>query len=282
MGAADLVPGVSGGTVIFSLGLYRKLLDSINTFGKISSSLIRLDIPSAKIFFSDFDWVLVITLSLSALTGVFLFGNIIKTQLELNPILIAALFNGFVCAAVIFTYRSVGYQNKIQLILMVSTAILVFISLGIFDNQKITADEDIEIWFFFIAGIIAISAMLLPGISGSLMLIIMGLYESVLSALIDFQISIILTFLLGVIVGIIGFAKVINWTLNKYYFYVMSVLIGFTAGSLRILWPWPNGLDNALLALPENDVLFPILFWLIGFMVIAVMSYISHLVYQNR
>ena len=205
MGAADLVPGVSGGTVIFSLGLYRKLLDSINTFGKISSSLIRLDIPSAKIFFSDFDWVLVITLSLSALTGVFLFGNIIKTQLELNPILIAALFNGFVCAAVIFTYRSVGYQNKIQLILMVSTAILVFISLGIFDNQKITADEDIEIWFFFIAGIIAISAMLLPGISGSLMLIIMGLYESVLSALIDFQISIILTFLLGVIVGIIGF-----------------------------------------------------------------------------
>ena len=70
--------------------------------------------------------------------------------------------------------------------------------------------------------------------------------------------------------------------LNKYYFYVMSVLIGFTAGSLRILWPWPNGLDNALLALPKNDVLFPILFWLIGFMVIAVMSYISHLVYQNR
>ena len=180
MGAADLVPGVSGGTVIFSLGLYRKLLDSINTFGKISSSLIRLDIPSAKIFFSDFDWVLVITLALSALTGVFLFGNIIKTQLELNPILIAALFNGFVCAAVIFTYRSVGYQNKIQLILMVSTAILVFISLGIFDNQKITADEDIEIWFFFIAGIIAICAMLLPGISGSLMLFITPLPDTIL------------------------------------------------------------------------------------------------------
>ena len=188
MGAADLVPGVSGGTVAFSLGLYRKILNSINTVRKFLASLIRFDITSAKLFFSELDWVLIITLSLGVLTGIFLLGNVIKKQLELNPILIAALFNGLVCAAVVFTYRAVGYQNKIQILLILSTAILVFIGLGIFDTQKIVVNENIAIWLFFVAGIIAICAMLLPGISGSLMLIIMGLYESVLDALVDFEI----------------------------------------------------------------------------------------------
>jgi len=282
MGAADLVPGVSGGTVVFSLGLYRKLLYSINTVGKLLSSLFRFDIASAKFFFSELDWRLITTLFLGALTGVFFLGNIIKNQLELNPILIAALFNGFVCAAVIFTYRTIGYQNKIQIMLILSTAVLVFIGLGIFDSKKLAVNEDIETWFFFIAGIIAICAMLLPGISGSLMLIIMGLYESVLAALVDLQISIIFTFLLGIIVGIFSFAKLINWALCKYYFYIMSILIGFTAGSLRILWPWPNGLNNAVLGLPENDVLLPILFWVIGFTVIAIMNFTSQVIYQKQ
>ena len=209
MGAADLVPGVSGGTVAFSLGLYRKILNSINTVRKFLASLIRFDITSAKLFFSELDWVLIITLSLGVLTGIFLLGNVIKKQLELNPILIAALFNGLVCAAVVFTYRAVGYQNKIQILLILSTAILVFIGLGIFDTQKVEANENIETWLFFVAGIIAICAMLLPGISGSLMLIIMGIYESVLNALVDFQISIIFTFLLGVVVGIFSFAKLL-------------------------------------------------------------------------
>ena len=281
MGAADLVPGVSGGTVAFSLGLYRKILNSINTVRKFLASLIRFDITSAKLFFSELDWVLIITLSLGVLTGIFLLGNVIKKQLELNPILIAALFNGLVCAAVVFTYRAVGYQNKIQILLILSTAILVFIGLGILDTQKIVVNENIAIWLFFVAGIIAICAMLLPGISGSLMLIIMGLYESVLDALVDFEISIIFTFLLGVVVGIFSFAKLINWTLNKYYFYVMSILIGFSAGSLRILWPWPNGVDNAMIVLPESDILFSILFWLIGFTTIAIMNYISYEIYQK-
>ena len=82
MGAADLVPGVSGGTVAFSLGLYRKILNSINTVRKFLASLIRFDITSAKLFFSELDWVWIITLSLGVLTGIFLLGNVIKKQLE--------------------------------------------------------------------------------------------------------------------------------------------------------------------------------------------------------
>ena len=281
MGIADLVPGVSGGTVVFSLGLYEKLLNSINTFRRLLASLIRFETTSAKIFFSQLDWFWIITLSFGALTGVFLFGNVIKNQLESNPILVASLFHGFVCAAVIFAYRSIGDKSKTQIAFIVSSATIVFIFLGIFDSQKMSENGHIATWVFFISGIVAICAMLLPGISGSLILIIMGLYQSILTALVDVQISIIITFILGVIVGVFAFAKLITWTLNKYYFYVMSILIGFMAGSLRILWPWPNGIDDAILGRPDNNILLAILFWFKGFLLISTMHLVSFKLINN-
>ncbi len=231
MGAADVVPGVSGGTIAFITGIYEELINSIKS----------LNLNALKLLFSgkviNFWKAVNGTFLLSVLTGIaisiFSLARLLEFLLNQYPILVWSFFFGLIIASAIYVSRSVKKWNAGTI-----TAGIAGIVTAYFITVISPAEANAAWWFIFISGAIAICAMILPGISGSFILVLLGMYKFILAAVGNLEITVILTFIAGAAIGIITFSNILSWLLKRFHNLTIAVLAGFMVGSLNKVWPW--------------------------------------------
>ena len=232
MGAADVVPGVSGGTIAFISGIYEELLGSISNINlKLLKTLKKEGIKAAwKQANGNF--------LASLLAGVFIsivsLAKIISWLLTNHPILVWSFFFGLVLASVIYIAKQVTQWNMVSGVLLIVGAIVAYYITTL--NPLVSEHSSMS--FMFLAGAIAICAMILPGISGSFILVLLGAYKPVLAAVNNRDLTTIAVVALGAIIGLLSFSRVLKYLFANYKNYTLVVLTGFIIGSLNKIWPW--------------------------------------------
>lgn len=251
MGSADVVPGVSGGTIAFITGIYEKLLQSIkNCDLQAFNYLKKLEI---KALWEHINGTFLVVLLAGIATSVLSLAKVITHLLETQPIQVWSFFFGLIVISALIILREVKQWSFGVII-----AILAGIAVAYYITSSTPAETPDEPWFLFIAGAVAICAMILPGISGSFILLLFGKYEYVLTALKEFRIADLAFFILGCIVGILSFARLVSWLFNKYHNITVGVLSGFMIGSLNKVWPWKNTIETYVDRHGEIKPLFPV------------------------
>jgi len=240
MGAADVVPGVSGGTIAFITGIYEELINSIKS---INLTAIKL-LFSFKIaeFWKAINGNFLISVFIGIGISVFSLAKGLEYLLHHYPILVWSFFFGLIIASAIYVARSIKTWN-------VGTIISGIAGIAIAYAITVLSPADIEnptYWFIFISGMIAICAMILPGISGSFILVLLGMYKFILGAVGDLNLVVIGIFLVGAAIGIIAFSNVLSWLLKKYHNLTIAMLAGFMVGSLNKVWPWKEVTETIL------------------------------------
>ena len=217
MGAADVIPGVSGGTIAFIMGIYGELLNSIKS---INGEAFRLFFSGKfDAFWKHINGTFLASLFAGILISVFSLALLMKYLLEFHPIPLWSFFFGLILASAVYILKGLdkwSIQNIISLLAGVATG--AFICLA---SPGQTPDE---LWFIFLSGAIAICAMILPGISGSFILLLLGKYAFVMSAVSSLNIPVLLVFALGCAVGIVSFSHFLSWLLKKYYMLTIALL----------------------------------------------------------
>jgi len=272
MGSADVVPGVSGGTVAFVLGIYEQLIANVRQGALVLASALRLNPRAAADHFRRIDWLFLVPLLAGIGIAIVSLAHTIETLLDEQPVGMAALFFGFVAASIYVAWSGLKNRDIERLAVLVLVAILTFFVLGF----RSGTNDDPALWFVLVAGSIAICAMILPGISGSFVLLMIGLYDYILSALNDRDLVVIGVFLVGAVAGLALFSSLLGWMLRRHHDTVLAALIGLMAGSLRVLWPWPDGTDTAKLSWPAaDDILVPVALALVAFALVIGLSELS-------
>ena len=241
MGAADVIPGVSGGTIAFMTGIYEELVGSINS---INGTAVKLLFKGKfRDFWKHINGNFLISVVAGILISIMSLAKLMTYLLNYEPIPTWAFFFGLIVASSVFMLRDIkGWKGK-DFVMLVLGIILGVVVCTLSPTQ--TPDA---LWFIFLSGAIAICAMILPGISGSFILLILGKYEFMLSTLtkilsgegvlLDF--AVVLVFILGALVGILAFSKFLHWLLARYHRSTLLVLVGFIIGSLVKVWPWSD------------------------------------------
>ena len=235
MGAADAVPGVSGGTIAFISGIYEEL---ISTISNVNGSLFKtLFSKGFKAFWQQANGNFLLALLSGIIVSFVSFMKLAKYLLEYHPVLIWSFFFGLIVASIYFVGKQITKWNVTSVLALIIGAVIAFYiskipSLGTNENP----------WFLFIAGAIAICAMILPGISGSFILIILGAYKTLSQAIHDIDIKKIIIFGTGALVGLLSFSHVLKWLFKHYHNVTLALLTGFIFGSLNKVWPWKKTL----------------------------------------
>ena len=265
MGAADLIPGISGGTIALITGVYEKLLKSINS---ISWKIIKeIKTSGIKFVWNKINGRFLLTLLSGVITSILLFSWLLEWLFKNESIGLWSFFLGILLASFIFLIK-IEIQKK--------TISFFSILFGIFISYQITKIapspiQTVSLWYIFISGFFGITAMILPGISGAYILLLMGVYQTILSnirqaqqLIFNFNEEVFLDvsqilgiFFLGIILGIKFFTKLLTFLLDNYRNYVMSFLIGLMIGSLNKIWPWQNSISTSNLI--ENNQMVPVL-----------------------
>ena len=267
MGSADVVPGVSGGTVALVLGIYERLVHAIRTGASALGSLVRGRFGEALQRARAVEWNFLVPLLTGIGLAIVSLAALIEHFLEEEPTNTAAVFFGLVAGSILVAWRLVGRWDNRRMGTAVAVAVIAFAVLGL-RSEEITDPSTV---LFFVAGAIAIIAMILPGISGSFILLMLGMYEAVLGAVNDRDLLVVGVFLIGAVIGLAAFSTVLDRMLRDHHDTVMAGLIGLMAGSLRVLWPWPDGTDTSNLASP-SEPLVPVVLAVVGFAVVMVMA----------
>lgn len=232
MGAADVVPGVSGGTIAFISGIYEELLSSISN---VNLDLFKtLKKEGFKAAWKQLNGNFLASLFVGIFISIVSLAKIISWLLVHHPILLWSFFFGLVLASVIYIAKQVTKWNPLSFILLISGAVLAYYITTL--NPLIS--ENASPLFMFLAGAIAICAMILPGISGSFILVLLGAYKPVLAAINNRDFTTIAAVGLGAIVGLLSFSRVLKFLFKHYKNYTLVVLAGFVIGSLNKIWPW--------------------------------------------
>lgn len=272
MGAADIVPGVSGGTVALVLGIYHRLIEQVSSASHVPGPLVRGNPRASWQRFRDLDWWFIVPLVIGIGLAVFSLAGVIEHQLETRPVLMAGLFFGLVAGSVVVASRLVQGWDVTRLLTTLVVAVAAFFVLGLRSGPL----SDPSLFIVLLAGMIAICAMILPGISGSFLLLMMGMYDYVLGAVSDLRLGVLAVFAVGCAVGLAVFSRVLHWGLVHHERTMLAGLIGLMVGSLRVLWPWPDGTEgNAPLELPSGDVWGPIVAAVVGFAAVLVVTAIA-------
>lgn len=231
MGAADVVPGVSGGTIAFITGIYEELIDTISNVNLDLFKTLKKD--GIKAFWSQLNGNFIVSLFLGIGISIASLAKVISYLLDNHPILVWSFFFGLVAASILLVGKQVGkWKPSTILAFLAGTAIAFWITI-LPPMQQADAN-----WYIFISGMIAICAMILPGISGSFILLLLGSYQTILTAIKEVDLMKIAVFGLGCIVGLLSFSKLLKWTFKKYESITIAVLTGFLLGSLNKIWPW--------------------------------------------
>ncbi len=231
MGAADIVPGVSGGTIAFISGIYQLLLDSIK---QVSNQFLPLLLKGKfKAAFGSLNWSFFISLTTGIIIAVLSLSKILALALKNQPVLVWSFFLGLVIMSIWLIAKNIRQWTVLNLGLLAMTAIFAFWLVGL-----VPGSTPAQPLYFFLAGAIAICAMVLPGISGSFLLVVMGKYEQILTAVNNLDFFTLGIFVLGIGVGLIIFANLVSWLFKKVPDPTTAVLLGFMVGALRKIWPW--------------------------------------------
>lgn len=278
MGAADIVPGVSGGTIALLFGIYRRLVASVRSASSSLGSVARLDSRAAAESFRAVEWRFVVPLVAGILLALLVLAGALETLLDDYPVQMAAVFLGLIIGSIVVVSQLLPRWTTANVGILLATGAIVFILLGLREGttEETTSQiADPAIWAFFLSGAVAICAMILPGISGSFILVLLGMYSAVIGALTDRDLGTLIVFALGALLGLALFAQILYRALSDHYASTMAVLIGLMAGSTRVLWPWPNGLDSSALGSPEGAVLGSVLLGLGAAAVVVGLSQVA-------
>lgn len=258
MGMADIVPGVSGGTVAFILGIYDRLVAAIASVNLDLLKLIKERRFKDALKHVDFTFLFFL------LSGIFLalilMSRLMHYVLNEHPVPTWALFFGLILASIFYLKNQIkDFYRGQNILLTILGAIIAYFVVGAIPTE--TPNDYLTI---FLSGAIAIIAMILPGISGSFILLILGKYifitEALKSPFINNHLLVLITFSLGCLVGILSFSKILNFLLNKFHSLTLCFLTGFMIGSLRKIWPWKETLETMevrgkIIVLSEKNIL---------------------------
>jgi putative membrane protein len=277
MGSADIVPGVSGGTVALVLGIYERLIANLHSGASAIRHLLQGQVTEFRRRLAEVEWVWLVSLLGGILLAVFALASVLEHLLDTQPVRMAALFFGLVAASVVVAWRLVRRIDLTGLAVMAVTALVLFVLLGSRTSTTATGEEVVTqpLWVFFLVGAIAICAMILPGISGSFILVLLGMYTEVLGAVNSRDLPVLAAFALGCAVGLGLFSTLLNWLLEHHHDRVLAVMIGLMLGSLRVLWPWPGGTNTTELGAPSGDVAVPVLLMVAGFTVVLAVEWVA-------
>jgi len=239
MGAADVIPGVSGGTIAFITGIYEELVHSIKNINyRTISTLWKEGIPA---FWKAVNGNFLISVVGGILISVLTLARLLEYILVNHPVLIWSFFFGLIIGSAIFIARSIEKWSVGTVISLVAGGTIAWVI------TSITPAETTEAWWFiFLSGAIAICAMILPGISGSFILLLLGKYQFILNALNEGRITVIAVLLMGALTGIISFSHLLSWLLKKFHHLTIALLAGFMIGSLNKIWPWKFTIEEYL------------------------------------
>lgn len=246
MGGADVIPGVSGGTVALILGIYERLIHAIRVGASALLAGARLDFSGSRRRFAEVDWLLVLPLGAGILTAIVIGARIIPSLLENHGEPINALFFGLILGSVAVPFRRIGHIGRAELGLMIGTGLVAFVLVGLPPREIV----DPPLLLVFGAAAVAICAMILPGVSGAFLLLVFGIYRPTLDALTALNLPYIMTFVAGAVLGLGTFARILEWLLIHRHVLTMAALTGLMVGGVRALWPW-QAEDRMLLAPPD-------------------------------
>lgn len=278
MGAADAVPGVSGGTIAFISGIYQEL---ISTISNINVSLFKtLFQKGIKAFWTQANGNFILALLSGIVISFISFMKLAKYFLEQHPILIWSFFFGLIIASIYFVGKQITKWNIITIASLILGA-----SIAFYISTLASMSSNNSSLFLFFAGAVAICAMILPGISGSFILIILGAYKMLSDAIHNFDIKNLFIFICGAIVGLLSFSHILKWLFKNYHNVTLALLTGFIFGSLNKVWPWKDtlswhidskGIKSPLLQKSvspiyydgDSQLIFAIVLMIIGFLTI--------------
>ena len=237
MGAADVVPGVSGGTIAFITGIYGELLYSIKSVDLTAMKLLFTG--RFRQFWTKVNGNFLASLIAGIAVSIFSLAKLMKWLLENEPIGTWSFFFGLIIASALLVSRQVTKWNAGPIISLVAGIAIGYVITAL--SPTSTPDTW---WFIILSGAIAICAMILPGISGSFILLLLGKYYYIMTAVSEFNIPVLLLFAVGAVAGIISFSHVLSWLLKNFYNVVVALLMGFMVGSLNKVWPWKQTLET--------------------------------------
>ncbi len=239
MGAADVVPGVSGGTVAFITGIYEELINSIKSIDLDAFRLLgRLKIAD---FWKKINGSFLITLLAGIATSLISLARLMTYLLDNHPIAIWSFFFGLILVSSPLIMRDITRWNLGTVLSFIAGIVIAYLITVISPTETPT-----NYLFIFFCGALAICAMILPGISGAFILLLIGKYEFMITALINFDIPVIIIFMLGCFLGLLGFSHFLSWILKNYRFATLAMLAGFMIGSLNKVWPWKEVISYRL------------------------------------
>ena len=241
MGAANVIPGVSGGTIALITGIFEKLILSVKSFDTHAARLLLKGQIKAFIAYTNLYFLIAVFAGVAV--AIVALARVLDPLFEDYPVYVWAFFFGLILASVFFVGKTVtGWSLWVIVALAIGTGIALAVSL-----VSDVAGQNSAYWYVFLCGIVAMCSMILPGLSGSYVLLLMGNYELiVVDAVNDMDLSILIPMFLGAAFGLLAFSRLLSWVFGKYRNQTIALLTGFIAGSLTILWPWKEEITTTL------------------------------------
>jgi putative membrane protein len=239
MGAANVVPGVSGGTMALILGIYEELIDAIRSLNLNFLRLISL--LEVRKAISSVSWPFLLSVGLGVLLATVSLAKALSWLLDKYPVIVWSFFFGLILSSIFTVSKVVKGWRAPTFVATGLAAVGAYFLFGLM--PRATPDAP---WFIFVSGFLAICAMILPGISGAYILLLLGKYHYILEAINDKDFGILLILIVGALVGLLSFVRIIGWLLRRYHDLTMAILIGLMVGSLRKIWPWKETVTTFL------------------------------------
>ena len=236
MGTFDVIPGVSGGTVALIAGIYERLIGSLRAGAGFLLAAVRFDAEGLRRRWQEIDWALLLPLLAGVAGAILTLARVIEPLLDDYPVQMRALFSGLILASLAVPFRRISAHTPTTVGALVAAVVVAFVLTGLPPGEI----SDPNLLLVFGAAAVALTAMILPGVSGAFLLMAMGMYAPTLAALNDRDLGYVAVFMAGGIVGLGVMAKVIGYLLETRHDLTMSVLLGLMIVALRALWPWQD------------------------------------------
>lgn len=277
IGLAEIVPGVSGGTIALIVGVYQTLIRSASSLVQALVSGVRSGPSALRGPWRQVSWSVIVPVGLGMVTGIFLGAWLLEPVLEEYPVQTRAVFAGLILASLWVPIQMVGSAWSLTLGTgALAAAALTFVALG-FPGATLPGDS--LIWVAPAAAL-AVCALVLPGVSGSYLLLTLGMYQPTLSAVNDRDFAYLGVFVLGALAGLGVFVRLLQWLLAKHSAITLAIMTGLMFGSLRALWPWQG--DSRELLVPEGDIFAMLGLSAAGFLVVVIMILLQRALNRGR
>lgn len=268
MGAAELVPGFSGGTVVLVAGLYQRLIGNVRQGARALSLLLRGRLRAGLEALGAIEWAFIAALGVGNLIALVVLARALGAAIEGSPVTMSAVFFGLIVGATVVASGELRRPSPRHLVVALAVGVVVALLLGTRGGTVV----DPPLLALFLAGSVAVCAFILPGVSGSFVLLLLGVYQPVIGAVGDRDLLIVATVGAGCVAGLAAFSTFLHWLLHRHHDMVLASLLGLMAGSTRVLWPWPSadGVGDPTLGAPQGEIAAPVLAALVA--VVAVVA----------